>query len=102
VRFLFAVAIEAKEHQAFVRRVFEERLDPSFGALAKTFAKTPAEREELQEILRTVVQSVGFMLRDERALLGLPEPRTSTRRYAEWVIGAAKRLIAERCPASST
>jgi AcrR family transcriptional regulator len=101
VRFLFVVAIEAKEHQAFVRRVFEERLDPSFGVLADAFAKTPAERAELGEILRMVVYSLGFMLLDDRALMARPEPRASTRRYAEWIVGTAKRLIAERCPASS-
>jgi len=99
-RLLFLVAIEAKEHQAFVRRVFEEQLDPSFNVLADAFAKTPAERQELREILRMVVYSLGFMLLDDRSLLGRPAPKPATLAYAKWIVPVAERLITERCPES--
>jgi hypothetical protein len=102
VRFLFVAVIEAKEHQDFVKKVFEERLDPSFDVLADAFAKTAAEREELVQILKMLVYSLGFMLLDERALFGRPKPKEETLRYAEWVAAAGERLIAERCPQSST
>lgn len=101
VRFLFAVAIEAKEHQSVARRAFEEKLDPSFGVLADAFAKTPTERDELKEILRMVVYSLGFMLLDDRALFRRPRPRPQTLAYADWIVGVAERLIEERCPASA-
>ena len=100
VRLLFLVAIEAKEHHAFVKRVFEEQLDPSFGLLADAFARNPAERRELREILRMVVYSLGFMMLDDRALFGRPAPKPTTIDYAKWVVSTAEQLILERCPES--
>ena len=96
VRFLFCVAIESKKHRPLVERLWEERLRPSFAVLANMVSETPAESEYVQEVMRMVVYSLGFMLLDERALLGRPTPSASTLRYSAWVLDAANRLLAER------
>ncbi len=96
VRFLFSVAVESHEHRPLVERLFEERLRPSFAVLAGALCETPAEREYVQEVMRMVVYSLGFMLLDERALLGRPAPSASTLRYSAWVLEAAQLLLAER------
>jgi AcrR family transcriptional regulator len=96
VRFLFSVAIESPKHRALVERMFEERLRPSFGMLAEMFTRDPAERDELRDIMRMVVYSLGFMLLEERAIFGKPEARPHILQYAEWVRGAAETLIAAR------
>jgi hypothetical protein len=97
VRFLFAVAIESKQHGPLVRRVFEERLYPWFGVLAAAFAQSEREREQLRMVLHMVVYSLGFKLLEERAIFGAREPSAETLAYGEWVIGAAERLLrAER------
>lgn len=96
VRFLFSVAIESPKHRALVERMFEERLRPSFGMLAEVFARDPAERDELRDIVRMLVYSLGFMLLEERAIFGKPAARPHILDYAEWVRGAAETLIAAR------
>jgi AcrR family transcriptional regulator len=84
VRFLFTVAIESKKQQPLIERMFEEKLNPSFGVLAQAFARDAGDREEIAQVLRMIVHSVGFMLLDERALRGHPTASDVTRRYAEW------------------
>lgn len=96
VRFLFAVAIASKKHRPLVERYFEERLRPAFGVLAGTVTKSPAERDYVAEVMRMVVYSLGFMLLDDRALLGRPKATESTLGYADWVLGAANQLLAAR------
>jgi len=96
VRFLFLVAVESKKHRPLVERVFEERLRPSFGVMADMLAKTPAERDYVHEVMRMLVYSLGFMLLEERSLLGRPKASESTLRFSDWVLGAAERLLAER------
>jgi AcrR family transcriptional regulator len=96
VRFLFSVAVESEKHRPLVERLFEQRLRPSFAALADTLTQSPAESEYVQGVVRMVVYSLGFMLLDERALLGHPAPSAETLRYSEWVLEAAKRLLAGR------
>ncbi|HEV8548992.1 MAG TPA: helix-turn-helix domain-containing protein [Polyangiaceae bacterium] len=96
VRFLFSVAVESKKHRPLVEKLFEERLRPGFGQLADLLAQTPAEREYVREVLRMIVYSLGFMLLDERALLGHPRASASTLSYADWVVEAATRLLAAR------
>jgi AcrR family transcriptional regulator len=96
VRFLFSVTIESRKHRPLVQKLFEERLRPSFAVLADAIAATPAERDYVHEVMRMVVYSLGFMLLDERALLGRAEPSASTLAYSTWVLEAANRLLAER------
>ena len=96
VRFLFSVAVESKQHRPLVERVFEERLRPGFGLLAASLTQSPPERAYLEEVMRMVVYSLGFMLLDERALLGHAEASESTLRYSEWVLGAAEKLLQAR------
>jgi len=96
VRFLFSVAVESKKHRPLVERLFEQRLRPQFAALADAMTKTPAESAYVQEVVRMIVYSLGFMLLDERALLAYPTASASTLRYSEWVLEAAERLLAER------
>jgi AcrR family transcriptional regulator len=96
VRFLFSVAVESKQHRPLVERVFEERLRPGFGLLAGALAQSPAERAYIEEVLRMIVYSLGFMLLDERALLAHAAPSENTLRYADWVLGAADKLLAGR------
>lgn len=96
VRFLFSVAIASKKHRPLVERLFEERLRPGFGMLAAVLTKSPAERDYVEQVMRMVVYSLGFMLLDDRALLGRPKPDESTLHYAEWVLDAANQLLAAR------
>lgn len=96
VRFLFLVGLGNPKHRAAVRRVFEGRLNPSFSLLVSGFGSSDAERAELREILRMVVYSLGFMLLDERALMGRPQATADTLGYAEWVERAAKSLLVSR------
>lgn len=96
VRFLFLVALGNPTHRAAVRRVFEERLNPSFGLLVAGFGSNDAERAELREVLRMVVYSLGFMLLDERALMGKPAASADVMGYAEWVEHAATTLLVAR------
>jgi len=99
VRLLFLVAIESPEHRAFVERMFEERLRPSFGLVADAFSQDPHERAELRQLVRMIVYSLGFMLLEERALFGKPVATADTLRYAEWAQAAAESLIRARFPA---
>jgi AcrR family transcriptional regulator len=96
VRFLFSVGIDSKKHRPLLERVFEERLRPSFGLLAGTLTQSAAESAYVEEVMRMVVYSLGFMLLEERALLGHAVASESTRGYAEWVVGAAEKLLAAR------
>lgn len=96
VRFLFSVAVASKKHRPLIQRLFEERLRPGFGVLAGALAKSPAERDYVHEVMRMVVYSLGFMLLDERALLGQPRASESTLAYSEWVLGAADLLLKSR------
>jgi AcrR family transcriptional regulator len=96
VRFLFSVAVESKKHRPLVERLFEQRLRPGFAALADALTDSPAESEYVQEVVRMVVYSLGFMLLDERALLGHPAASAGTLRYSDWVLEAAERLLAGR------
>jgi AcrR family transcriptional regulator len=101
VRLLFLVAIESPEHRAFVERMFEERLRPSFGLVAEAFSQDPRERAELRSLVRMIVYSLGFMLLEERALFGKPVATADTLRYAEWAQAAAEALIKARFPAKT-
>jgi AcrR family transcriptional regulator len=96
VRFLFLVGLATPQHRAAIRRVFEERLNPSFALLVAGFGSNDAERAELREVTRMVVYSLGFMLLDERALLSRPEASPDTLNYAEWVEHAATTLLVAR------
>jgi AcrR family transcriptional regulator len=96
VRFLFLVGLATPQHRAAIRRVFEERLNPSFALLVAGFGSNDAERAELREVTRMVVYSLGFMLLDERALLGRREATPDTLNYAEWVEHAATTLLVAR------
>lgn len=94
VRFLFMVRIESKRHRPLIDRMFDEQLNPSFGVLAQAFARDDADREEITQVLRMIVYSVGFMLLDERALRGMPGASETTKQYAEWVAGRALAMLA--------
>lgn len=96
VRVLFSVAVESKKHRPLVEKLFLERLRPGFDLLAARLAPAPEEREYVAAVMRMVVYSLGFMLLDERALLGHPRASEQTMKYAEWVLGAANRLLEER------
>jgi AcrR family transcriptional regulator len=96
VRCLFAVAISSKKHRPLVERLFEERLRPGFALLAAALTQSPAERAYVEQVMRMVVYSLGFMLLDDRALLGYPKATTHTLEYADWVLGAANQLLAAR------
>jgi AcrR family transcriptional regulator len=96
VRFLFSVAVASRKHRPLVERLFEERLRPSFDVLAGALSSTEAERAYIGQVMRMVVYSLGFMLLDERALLGHPKPSQSTLGYADWVLAAAEQLLKTR------
>lgn len=96
VRFLFSVAIASKKHRPLVEKYFDERLRPGFAMLAAAVAKTPAERDYVTEVMRMVVYSLGFMLLEDRALLGHAHASASTQKYADWVLVAASHLLAAR------
>jgi AcrR family transcriptional regulator len=93
VRFLFLVAIESKKHRPRIEEMFEQKLNPSFGVLARAFARDEADCHELTQMMRMIVYSVGFMLLDERALRAHPTASDETKRYADWVEGVATRLL---------
>jgi AcrR family transcriptional regulator len=96
VRFLFLVALATPQHRAAVRRAFEERLNPSFALLVAGFGSNDAERAELREVMRMIVYSLGFMLLEQRALMGKPQASADTFAYAEWVEHAATTLLVAR------
>jgi len=93
VRFMFVVALENKEHRAFIQRVFEERLYPGFTLLANAFGRDEAERTELRHIIWMVVYSLGLSFLEQRALFGMPRANQEVLDHAEWVVGAAERLL---------
>jgi AcrR family transcriptional regulator len=96
VRFMFVVALESKENRAFIQRVFEERLYPGFTLLANAFGRDDAEREELRHVIWMVVYSLGLSFLEQRALFGKPTVSADLLGHAEWVVGAAERLLRER------
>jgi hypothetical protein len=96
VRFMFVVALESKENRAFIQRVFEERLYPGFALLANAFGRDAAEREELRHIIWMVVYSLGLAFLEQRALFGKPTASADVLSHAEWIVGAAERLLRER------
>lgn len=96
VRFMFLVAMESKEQRANIQHVFEQRLYPGFTLLANAFGRDDAEREELKHLIWMVVYSLGLGFLEQRALFGKPEIPTEIMAHAEWVVGAAERLLASR------
>jgi AcrR family transcriptional regulator len=96
VRFIFVAAIESKENSGLIRRVLEEQLIAALVQFANAVGKDAAEREELRHVLSMIVYSLGFMLLEQRALMGLPEASPEVLRYAEWVSATGKRLLLER------
>jgi AcrR family transcriptional regulator len=93
VRFMFVVALESKSNRAFIQRVFEERLYPGFTVLANAFGRDEAERNELRHVLWMVVYSLGLSFLEQRALFGKPIASQEVLDHAEWVVGAAERLL---------
>jgi len=93
VRFMFVVALESKANRAFIQRVFEERLYPGFTLLANAFGQDDAERSELRHVLWMVVYSLGLSFLEQRALFGMPAASQDVLDHAEWVVGAAERLL---------
>ncbi|MEO6600254.1 MAG: TetR/AcrR family transcriptional regulator [Polyangiaceae bacterium] len=93
VRFMFVVALESKENRAFIQRVFEERLYPGFALLADAFGRDDADREELRHVIWMVVYSLGLAFLEQRALFGKPTASAEVLSHAEWVVGAAERLL---------
>jgi len=93
VRFMFVVALESKTNRAFIQRVFEERLYPGFTMLANAFGKDEAERAELRHVIWMVVYSLGLSFLEQRALFGKPSASQDMLDHAEWVVGAAERLL---------
>jgi hypothetical protein len=90
---MFVVAIESKENRALIQRVFEERLYPGFTMLANAFGKDEAERTELRHIVWLVVYSLGLSFLEQRALFGMKTIPQELLDHAEWVVGAAERLL---------
>lgn len=93
VRFMFVVALESKQNRAFIQRVFEERLYPGFALLANAFGRDDADREELRHVIWMVVYSLGLSFLEQRALFGKPSVSPDVMSHAEWVVGAAERLL---------
>ncbi len=93
VRFMFVVALESKENRAFIQRVFEDRLYPGFTLLANAFGRDEADRQELGHVLWMVVYSLGLSFLEQRALFGKPNASAEVLAHAEWVVGAAERLL---------
>ncbi|HET7542446.1 MAG TPA: TetR/AcrR family transcriptional regulator [Polyangiaceae bacterium] len=93
VSFMFVVALESKANRAFIQRVFEERLYPGFTALANAFGRDEAERTELRHVLWMVVYSLGLAFMEQRALFGKATVSQDVLEHAEWVVGAAERLL---------
>jgi AcrR family transcriptional regulator len=96
VRCLFSIAISSKKHRPLVQKVFEERLRSGFALLAGVLTQSAAECAYVEQVLKMVVYSLGFMLLDDRALLQYPQATPDTRAYADWVLGAANQLLAAR------
>ncbi len=95
VRFMFVAAIESKENRAMIRKVLEEQLIAALIQLSNALGQNDAEREELRHVLSMVVYSLGFMLLEQRALIGLPQASPDVLRYADWVAATGKRLLLE-------
>ena len=93
VRFMFVVALESKENRAFIQRVFEERLYPGFALLANAFGKDDADREELRHVIWMVVYALGLAFLEQRALFGKSSASADVLGHAEWIVGAAERLL---------
>jgi len=93
VRFMFVVALESKHNRAFIQRVFEERLYPGFTLLASAFGQDDAERRELEHVIWMVVYALGLSFLEQRALFGKPKVSQELLDHAEWVVGAAERLL---------
>ena len=93
VRFMFVVALESKANRAFIQRVFEERLYPGFTLLANAFGRDEAERKELRHVVWMVVYSLGLSFLEQRALFGKATASQEVLDHAEWVVGAAERLL---------
>ena len=93
VRFMFVVALESTANRAFIQRVFEERLYPGFTLLADAFGRDEAERRELRHVVWMVVYSLGLSFLEQRALFGMPRASQDLLDHAEWVVGAAERLL---------
>jgi AcrR family transcriptional regulator len=98
VRFMFVVALESKTNRAVIQRVFEERLYPGFTLLANAFGRDEAERRELRHVVWMVVYSLGLAFLEQRALFGKATASQDVLDHAEWVVGAAERLL--RLPSS--
>ena len=98
VRFMFVVALESKTNRAVIQRVFEERLYPGFTLLANAFGRDEAERRELRHVVWMVVYSLGLSFLEQRALFGKAMASQDVLDHAEWVVGAAERLL--RLPSS--
>lgn len=95
VRFIFVTAIESKENRGLIRQVLEQQIIAALVQFANAIGKDPAEREELRHVLSMIVYSLGFMLLEQRALMGLPQATPDVLRYADWVAETGKRLLAE-------
>lgn len=93
VRFMFVVALESKQNRAFIQRVFEERLYPGFTLLANTFGRDDQERKELRSVIWLVTYSLGLACLEQRALFGTKRLSQDLLDQAEWVVGAAERLL---------
>ena len=61
--------------------------------LANAFGRDEAERSELRHVLWMVVYSLGLAFLEQRALFGKPTPSQDVLDHAEWVVGAAERLL---------
>ena len=96
VRFMFVVALESKDNRAVIQRVFEERLYPGFTLLANAFGKDDADREELRHVIWMVVYALGLAFLEQRALFGKSSPSADVLGHAEWIVGAAERLLGAR------
>jgi hypothetical protein len=75
--------------------VLEEQLQAALILLADALGEDDAEREELRHVLSMVVYSLGFMLLEQRALIGLPHASPEVLRYADWAAATGKRLLLE-------
>jgi AcrR family transcriptional regulator len=92
--FLFVVAIESQDHRAVIQRVLEERLNPGLTLLAQAFGRTPAERRELEQVVKMVTYALAFQLMEERALLRRPAPSRALLEHADWLVAVGRRLLA--------
>ena len=60
VGFLFVVAIETKQNRALVERVFTDRFQKGFADVAGWFVRDAEERDNLANLLRTVVWAISW------------------------------------------